>query len=195
MIWVHHGNPIPLNIYHGVPKGWYAAEIAAEHERLGGQFDIRGPRATEPGAPAWLPERYDWLQYRATLYRVADGVLAGDAACTELAVRFIELRYIGSYSGFVRALLARRLKHALLTEAQRNRLHTHFCALVLNNDRSDEFNAYAKLWRLLITPAELQVLLAQLEQKPEGKARVIWLRGKLHPTPSTRPDQLLAMVP
>lgn len=185
MIWVRHGNPIPLHIYHGVPKGWCAAEIVAEHERLCGQFDIRGPQATEPGAPSWLPERYEWLQYRATLYRIADGVRAGDAACTELAVRFIELRHIGSYSGFVRALLGRRLKHALLTEAQRNRLHAHFSTLVLNNDRSDEFSVYAKLWRLLITPAGLQALVKQLEQKPDGKARATWLLGKLRLAPSS----------
>lgn len=179
MVWAYHGHPIPLNIYHGVPEGWYAPQIVAEHERLGGQFNLYGSEATEPGAPAWFHERRDWLQYRATLYRVADGILAGDLACVELAVRFIELRYIGSYSGFVRALLSRRLKHASLTEGQRERLHTHFSALVLREDRTDEFREYVKLWRRLITPAQLQRLVAQLENQPGGQARASWWLSKM----------------
>ena len=75
MVWRYHGKQIPLEIYHGVPEGWYAHEIIAEHSRLGGVFPISGPVATEPGAPEWFPERFDWLQYRETLYtsRMASG--------------------------------------------------------------------------------------------------------------------------
>jgi hypothetical protein len=185
MAWAYHGHPIPLNIYHGVPKGWYAPQIIAEHERLGGQFNLRGPEATEPGTPAWLPERGDWLQYRATLYRVADGILADDAACVELAVRFIVLRHIGSYSGFVRALLSRRLKHVSLIEDQRERLHAHFSDLVLNEDRTEEFRDYVRLWRRIISSVQLQHLVAQLEQQPGGEARAAWLLSKMRPNCQT----------
>jgi len=57
MIWTHQGNTIPLEVYHGVPKGWYTRDILAEHARLGGNYNISGPEATEPGAPSWMPER------------------------------------------------------------------------------------------------------------------------------------------
>src|SRR5262245_17147489 len=72
MVWTYRGRAVPLEVYHGVPRGWRANEIVAEHARLGGTFDLTGPEATEPGAPAWLPERYSWLQYRQMLHRVGE---------------------------------------------------------------------------------------------------------------------------
>src|SRR5688572_16683269 len=150
MIWQYKGKSIPLEIYHGVPKGWHAEEILAEHKRLGGKFDVHGPEAKEPGAPSWMPARYQWLQYRETLYRIADGARGNDFACAELAIRFIELRHIGSYSGFIRARLARALKHADLTEGQRLRLHNHFSSLFRRREWTQEFREYVRLWRRII---------------------------------------------
>ena len=181
MIWTYRGRKIPLEIYHGVPKGWYANEIAAEHARLGGTFSIAGPEATEPGAPSWMPERNAWLQYRGTLYRVGDGIAFGDPACVELAIRYIELRYIGSYSGFVRALFSRRLKHVVLSDSQRIRLHRHFAALVLNDERTDEFRDYVKLWRRIVTDKELEDFLGVLRAQPDGERRAQELEALLRP--------------
>ena len=78
----------PLEDYHGVPEGWSREEIIASHKSLGGNFSITPPEATEPGAPTWLPNRYNWLQYRATLYKIAEGIKASDQACIELAIRY-----------------------------------------------------------------------------------------------------------
>jgi hypothetical protein len=179
MIWTHRGKSIPLSIYHGVPKGWYASEILAEHARLGGNYDIGGPEATEPGAPRWMPERKAWLQYRETLYRIADGVRANDSACIELAIRYIELRYIGSYSGFVRSLLSRRLKHVHLSPQQQQRLHMHFRDLVLDGEHTEEFRDYFKLWRRFITEEQKKELLREVAVK--GDQAVKWLTDKLQP--------------
>ena len=184
MIWTYRGKAIPLEIYHGVPKGWYATEIIAEHARLGGNCDVSGPEATEPGAPSWMPERKAWLQYRATLYRVADGVKANDPACVELAIRYIEMRYIGSYSGFVRSLLSRRLKSASLTLKQVKRLHHHFRCLLLSGERTVEFNDFFKLWRLLITEEQKKALLREFEAR--GEDVVKWLSKNLHPNNALR---------
>lgn len=188
MIWTYRGTTIPLAVYHGVPKGWYARDVIAEHERLGGTHSLRGPEATEPGAPSWMPERYEWLQYRQTLYRVADGVLAGDAACVDLALRFIELRYIGSYSGFVRSLLSRRLKHASLTEHQCRRLHVHFSSLVLNGERTQEFRDYLRLWRRIISEEETQRLVEELREQPDGEMRVCWVLSTLRASYVVQPS-------
>ena len=184
MIWTHRGRPIPLEAYHGVPKGWRADEIMDQHAILDGTFDLRGPDATEPGAPAWLPERNAWLQYRQTLYRIADGVLVGDPACVELAIRYIELRYIGSYSGFVRSLLSRRLKHVAVTPQQRSRLHKHFSDLVLREERTQEFRDYAKLWSRLITDNELQGLAGALRAQANGEAKATYILRLLRPNPA-----------
>jgi len=188
MVWTYRGRAIPLEVYHGVPKGWYAHEIIHAHALMRGTFDLSGPDATEPGAPAWLPERHAWLQYRQALYRVADGILANDAACVELAIRYIELRYIGSYSGFIRSLLARRLKHATLTPSQRNRVHKHFAQLVKDEERTEEFREYVKLWRQIITDAELSSLAGTLRAQPDGEAKANQLLNALRPNLSLNPD-------
>ena len=173
MIWTYRGQAIPLEGYHGVPKGWYAKDILAEHTRLGGKYDINGAEATEPGAPTWMPERKAWLQYRQTLYRIADGVRANDPACIELAIRYIELRYMGSYSGFVRSLLSRRLKHVRLSSEQQKRLHEHFRSLVLTGERTEEFRDYLKLWRLFITQNQKTELVSDVAEKSSQAAQ--WL--------------------
>ena len=184
MVWTYRGRAIPLEVYHGVPKGWYEIQIIAEHAQLGGTFNLSGPEATEPGAPSWMPERHAWLQYRQALYRLADGVLAHDAACVELAIRYIELRYIGSYSGFIRSLLARRLKHASLSADQKRRLHHHFAELVKNDERTEEFRDYVNLWRRVATDAELETLARALRAKPNGESKAQQLMELLRPNPA-----------
>lgn len=179
MIWTHRGRDIPLEVYHGVPAGWRADEIVAEHARLGGTFDLCGPEATEPGAPAWMPDRVAWLQYRETLRRVADGVGAGDRACIELAVRYIELRHIGSYSGYLRSRLARRLKRAPLTESQRSRLHRHFSDMVVAGERTYEFREYARLWQAIVTDAEVEALAERVRKQTNGPVKAQEVREVL----------------
>ncbi len=182
MVWSYHGKSIPLEVYHGVPIGWRRDQILAEHARLGGTFDLAGPEAGEPGAPAWLPDRHAWLQYRATLRRLGDGVLARDTACVELVIRYIELRHIGSYSGFLRSLLSRRLKHVVLTPSQKNRLHRHFLKLVVEGDRTLEFRDYLRLWRRIITPVEFADALAEIRKCPDGDAKAAWLTERFGPS-------------
>jgi len=166
----------PLHVYHGVPPGWYASQIIDEHRRLGGKFDLTGPEATEPGAPSWLPERHEWLQYRQTLYRVADGIAHQDDACAELAIRYIELRYIGSYSGYIRSKLYRRLKQASLSSSQKSRLDNHFLSLAIAGVRTTEFKDYVGLWRQIVDSPSLPSRLAELAQQENGQAKVEWLR-------------------
>ena len=165
MVWRHHGVDIPLEIYHGVPKGWYAHDIVAVHKQMRGTYNISGADAAEPGAPGWLPERKAWLDYRETMYRVADGVRAGDAACLEIAIRYIELNYIGSYSGFIRAKLARRLVNAAFDERQKRRLNDHFFQLVTTSNYSEEFAGYKRIWRKIITNDVRQKLKTHRETK------------------------------
>ena len=177
MVWTHQGIDIPLEIYHGIPSGWSASDLVAEHARLGGVHDISVGRIAGP-RPDWLPQRSEWLRYRETLYRIADGVSHGDLACIELAVRFIELRYIGSYSGFIREKLARRLRWAEINPDQRLRLHRHLRMLVLRGERTQEFRDYIKLWRVLITGEEREeVLLSVREQR--GNEAAEWLASRL----------------
>lgn len=135
----------PLSIYHGVPQGWAKEEIIHKYIALGGTQNIEPEEAQEPGAPSWLPDRYNWLQYRATLYKIADGLRDHDEACIEIAVQYIELNYFGSYSGFIRERFARLLKSKKLTFKQASRLRRHFKNLKNHRELFQEFKEYKKL--------------------------------------------------
>lgn len=172
--------------YHRVPEGWHVAEILREHAKLGGTFSLAGPEATEPGAPSWLPERHAWLQYRQMLYRISSGISAGDPACTELAVRFIELWYIGSYSGYIRSRLYRRLRRAQLSGEQARRLDTHFWSLAIAGIHSYEFKDYVRLWRAVVDRAGLSSRLEQLA-RVRSSEKAAWLATALRPNNSSKP--------
>jgi Arc/MetJ-type ribon-helix-helix transcriptional regulator len=135
----------PLEIYHGVPSGWSKAEIVSLHKALGGSFEIDSGEVSEPGAPSWIPNRYNLLQYRKSLYEIGNGVKKGDKACIELAIRYIETGYFGSYSGFIKERLARLLKPQELSKQQIARLKSHFKRLVKNKRCLQEFREYKKL--------------------------------------------------
>lgn len=135
----------PLSVYHGVPEGWAKEKIIRKYISLGGTQNIEPDEAREPGAPSWLPDRYNWLQYRATLYKIADGLRVHDEACIEIAVQYIELNYFGSYSGFIRERFARLLKSKPLTLNQASRLRCHFMKLKKRREIFQEFKEYKKL--------------------------------------------------
>ena len=136
----------PLSEYHGVPKGWFQSDILKRYIDLGGRSSIEPDVAAEPGAPSYLPDRYNWLQYRATLYEIAGGVKRRDKAFVELAIQYIELDYFGSYSGFIRERFARLLKSADLSLDQADRLMRHFESFANSKHYLKEFREYKKLW-------------------------------------------------
>ena len=137
---------VPLEIYHGIPKGWTQEEIISKWTNLNGRYDISGPPETEPGAPSFLPDRENWLQYRITLYRVCHGIKAHDLACIEIAIQYIRLNYIGSYSGYIRDKMARALKNAPISVQQKAQLENHILELVKEKNYSQEFKQYRKLY-------------------------------------------------
>jgi hypothetical protein len=162
--------------YHAIPTGWDAASVVAEHAALTG---------THPIEPVQVPEAYDaWVKYRRVLYNIADGVRTDDPACVELAARFIELHFIGSYAGFLGSLLARRLKHATLASDQRQRLHAHFSRLVVIGERTQEFKDYLGLWRMLLSEADREALRSQVEHA-KGSEVAEWLMARLKAPAST----------
>jgi hypothetical protein len=111
-----------------------------------------------------------WRRYRHTMYHIASELETGDLASIELALRYIELHYIGSYAGYTRALLARRLKHAPLSREQRARLTRHFYALLETEERSAVFSIYIGLWRRIIAPGEILAVKSLVNERgPQDK--------------------------
>ncbi len=167
--------------YYAIPEGWDVDSVLATHASMGGRYVLE---------PLRIPRDFDaWFKYRAVLYNVADGVRAQDAACVELAIRFIELPFVGSYTGFVRALLARRLKHVVLSEQQRRRLHQRFAHLVESGQRSHEFKQYLRLWRQIITHEEKDGLMSRVRQQ-HGEAAAMWLSSAIDPPGGAVPSAM-----
>ena len=177
--------------YQAVPPGWDAESLVAEHRRLNGSGSI------ELGASMdGVPPRQRYLR---TMYYIAEKLKTRDLASIELAVRYIELHYIGSYAGYIRALLARRLKHAPLSREQRARLARHFYGLLAAEERCREFGDYIGLWRRIIAPGEILAVKALVDAcGPEDKKFGDMLLQKLgsgarpgrpdRPRPGTHPD-------
>ena len=183
---MRRGQRISPEKYREVPEGWHVEELIETYARLGGRLSIRidGFRESIPQAcsQAWK----DWLCYRNMLYRISDGVKAGDPACIELAVRYIELQYIGSYAGYLRARFSRNLKHAVLTVEQKMRLHWHFSDLLWRRKNTFEHKAYLGLWRCIITPVQLTRLVAKIRLR-DGDELADYLFEKMRPGNPQRP--------
>ena len=137
--------PTSLERYHAVPQGWQAEEIVAFHRQMRGTYPIAEIEIGTWHAPAWMTERHAWLKYCAVLRKVADGVRAGDSACTEIAVNYILLHHIGSYSGYLRSRLARALRHADIPPRKKVELVSHFDHLAAAHAYTFEWREYRKL--------------------------------------------------
>lgn len=150
------GKAFSFEEYHTIPRGWEVDSVLEAYGRLQGYFDIT-PRQVRPDASPWF-------FYRQILLNIADGVLANDHACVELAVRFIEARVFVSYSGYMRSILARRLRKAELSAEQKKRLSQHFLGLLHSGTRCHEYADYLRLWKVFVTAREL----AELHRLPAG---------------------------
>lgn len=146
--------------YHTVPPAWTPSAVVDRHRKLDGTFDISV-------TPRVAIDQHGRSDYRAIWYNIADGIRAGDLACVELAVSFIEDRFIVSYSGYARVRLARALAHASLSALQKERLSSHFLKLLEASEKCDEFSEYVKLWPRVITSEDrLRVIETVSNKEP-----------------------------
>lgn len=150
--------------YHQVPLAWQAESLLALHQQLGGWYAL----GQTPRLAVHRSSKYYAVCHHSVWYNLADGIRAGDAICTELAVRFILAHLIVSYSGYARQRLLRALKHAELTASQKQSLSSHFLQQVQTQNRERCFNTALRLWKQLITPADLLTLREIVRQ--HGKA-------------------------
>ncbi|MGE5094240.1 MAG: hypothetical protein ACM3SO_03825 [Betaproteobacteria bacterium] len=162
---------LSFEAYHTIPEAWEAPALLEAHRALGGTADLRStPRPSEGRAGT--------TDFRAVWYNLADGARAGDAACIELAVRFIEAQLVVSYAGFARSRLARALRHAKLSPEQAQRLSSHFLRLLEADERCEEFSEYLKLWPAVVTPAD-RARAAELATHARDPEAPFWRRLRM----------------
>lgn len=136
------GKNISSEDYHATPERWRPQYVLERYKIMHGKYPI---------APDNIPAEWsDGHRYVQILRNIGDGAKANDAACVQMAVEYILEHFIGSGSGYIRARLARRLKHAPLTDWQSRRLGDHFMKILVEGQKSHEFEEYVKLWRRFI---------------------------------------------
>jgi hypothetical protein len=95
------------------------------------------------------------------MYKVIAGIEAGDAACVELGVEFIERGGKQPFGRILHANTARALRRATLNASQIDRLRARILALLIKAEVAREFREYAKLLRRIgVGPGWRQVVAA-----------------------------------
>ena len=79
--------------------------------------------------------------------QVATGLLVNNYACIELSIEFIKDNIMESGSGYLRALMARRLKSCPLEERQASNLRRIFFTQLKNGKMHQEYKEYIKLFK------------------------------------------------
>ena len=142
------------------PPGWTKAEMLIAHRNMRGEFSIDIGMNYRCASVPMSDECRRWHEYHETLQRVVDGARANDAACVELAVRYIEQRHIVSGSGYNRTRLVQSLKNADLLDQQKEHLNRHFISIVEHRDFTKGFRYDLRLWVRIASPTSINMLSA-----------------------------------
>ena len=78
---------------------------------------------------------------------VADGIKAGDPACVDLGVEFVESAQKQPFGRILHAKVARALRQSSLTEEHVARLRVRILAMLLAGQVPHEYHEYTKLLR------------------------------------------------
>jgi hypothetical protein len=79
--------------------------------------------------------------------RVIEGIKAGDLACAEIGIEFIEEDQSFAFGRILKSNTARALRSVSLTEAQKERIRKRVVAMLIAGYLPREYREYAKLAR------------------------------------------------
>jgi hypothetical protein len=147
--------------YNGVGF-WSADEILRRYAEYAKKYQIDAPRDLRPrvhseGDKSWIYPVMD---------HVIEGIEAGDVACVEIGVEFIEEDQTFPFGRTLKSNTARALRRAPLTEEQKERIRKRVVAMLIAGYLPREYVQYAKLARKIGLG---QWLNAIRSQAPAGK--------------------------
>jgi hypothetical protein len=136
--------------------------VAAVHERylryahaLGVKPRDLAPRTHQAASGSWTYPIVD---------RVVEGVRAGDLACVELAVEFIESAAHQPFGRILHANVARALRAAALTPVQVERLRQRILEMLVLGHVPHEYHEYSKLLRKIGLGPQWPDVLARVDR-------------------------------
>jgi hypothetical protein len=136
-----------------------------------------GPRVHEAGTHRWISP---------VMEAVIEGIVAGDSACIEIGIDFLEPRLVLPFGRSLHATTARALRRAALSTWQEARLRTRIYAMLVEGWVPAEFREYAKLVRRIGRGAEWPSVRARVhETNPHVMRYVRYLETHAAETPTS----------
>jgi hypothetical protein len=128
--------------YNGVGF-WSADEVLRRYSEYAKKYHIHTPRDLRPvthseGDKSWIYPVMD---------RVIEGIEAGDLACAEIGIEFIEEDQTFTFGRILKSNTARALRRASLTEEQKERIRKRVVGMLIAGHVPREYRQYAKLAR------------------------------------------------
>jgi len=104
--------------------GWTYDNVRQRYLDLAQRLRVPTPIQTDLAAIQALPSTPERAKVKRLLWAISDGVMLGDKACIQIAVEFVAEPVYFYYSASIRSKMRTRLKQALLTAKQRQRLQS-----------------------------------------------------------------------
>ena len=124
---------------------WSVDEVLKRYTEYARLFGITQPIELTPlvhstGDRKWIYPVMD---------HVIEGIEAGDSACAELGIEFIETNDSFAFGKILKSNVARALRRTTLTEVQKERIRRRVVEMLETRYLPREFRQYAKLARKL----------------------------------------------
>lgn len=138
---------------------WSAARVVERYRAHARALRVEprdlAPRVHEAGTHRWV---YPVME------EVIEGIAAGDAACVEIGIEFLEPRLVLPFGRSLHAGTARALRRASLSAWQVQQLRTRIYAMLVEAWVPSEFRDYAKLLRRIGLGDEWPCVRAQVDE-------------------------------
>ena len=138
---------------------WSVDEVLRRYREYAHQFGIETARDLRPLVHS--TDRGTWIY--PVMDRVIDGIEQGDLACAQLGVEFIETSESFAFGMILKSNVARALRRATLTEAQKERIRKRVVEMLVSGYLPREFRQYAKLVRKIGIREWLPLIKEQAE--------------------------------
>ena len=157
-------------------------------ERAKNVEEARRAIKTSPPAPELIERFYNAIEaaYPPGFWEHYDWLKNGDARGVEMAIEFLEADPWFFRSGYIKAKLARFLKHVTLSNQQVRRLEKVLLKIV-DERNTQEFRNYSRLARMIATPALIEALKERLaDERLLCRLRATWMLSTIEQTRMSR---------
>ena len=122
---------------------WSVEQVLSRYANYVKKYRIDAPRDLAPLVSSEGEKR--WVY--PVMYRVIEGIEAGDLACAEIGIEFIEEDQSFDFGQILKSNTARALRRIQLTEEQKERIRKRVVAMLMAGYLPREYRQYAKLAR------------------------------------------------